>query len=70
MLKTEYLNLQPTEIGILQGAASIFAAKVASGKVNADNEGEVVEESVKQTPWCKVRVKGSPKTRDVPTEFF
>ena len=46
MLKTEYLNLQPTEIGILQGAASIFAAKVASGKVNADNEGEVVEELV------------------------
>ena len=63
MLKTEYLNLQPTEIGILQGAAAIFAAKVASGKVSADNEDEVVEESVKQAIDLAKTVEYAVKTK-------
>ena len=63
MLKTEYLNLQPTEIGILQGAAAIFAAKVASGKVAADNEDEVVEESVKQAIDLAKTVEYAVKTK-------
>ena len=63
MLKTEYLNLQSTEIGILQGAAAIFAAKVASGKVAADNEDEVVEESVKQAIDLAKTVEYAVKTK-------
>ena len=63
MLTTDYLTWQPTEIGILQGAAAIFAAKVASGKVDSDNEGELVEESVKQAIDLAKTVEYAVKTK-------
>ena len=63
MLKTEYLNLQPTEVGILNGAAAIFAAKIASGKVGAENESQVVEESVKQAIDLAKTVEYAVKTK-------
>lgn len=62
MIKTEYMNLQPTEISILTSAASIFAAKVSSGRVDASNEDQAVEESVHQAIKLARRVECQVKT--------
>ncbi len=48
MASQEYINLQSTEIGVLESAASIFAAKIQSGSVNSDNEQDMINESVAQ----------------------
>ena len=48
MVKTEYMHLAPTEIGILESAATIFAAKVQNGTVTNTNEDEVIAHSVMQ----------------------
>ena len=63
MLKTEYMNLQPTEVGILTSASTIFAAKVSSGRVDASNEDEAVEESVDQAIKLAKRVERLVKTQ-------
>ena len=63
MLKTEYMNLQPTEVGILTSASTIFAAKVSSGRVDASNEDQVVEESVDQAIKLAKRVERLVKTQ-------
>ena len=63
MLNTEYLNLQPTEVGILTSAATIFAAKVSSGRVDASNENQAVEESVDQAIKLAKRVEHLVKTK-------
>ena len=42
---------------------AIFAAKVASGKVDSDNEGELVEESVKQAIDLAKTVEYAVKTK-------
>lgn len=48
MVHPEYMHLQPTEVGILEAASHIFAAKVQMGTVNAENEQKIVDESVLQ----------------------
>lgn len=48
MVHPEYLHLQPTEIGVLDAAAVIFAAKLQQGQVNDSNEQQVIDESVLQ----------------------
>jgi hypothetical protein len=63
MFKTEYMNLQPTEIGILTSASTIFAAKVSSGRVDADNEDQAVEECVDQAIKLAKRVESLVKTQ-------
>lgn len=62
MIKTEYMNLQPTEAGILTSAATIFAAKVSSGRVDESNEDQALEESVNQAIKLAKRVERLIKT--------
>ena len=62
MLKTEYMNLQPTEVGILNSASTIFAAKVSSGRVDSNNEDQAIEESVDQAIKLAKRVERLVKT--------
>jgi hypothetical protein len=63
MLEPSYINLQPTEIGVLDSASAIFAAKVASGKVDAENEAQVIEESVAQAIKLAKLVEDAVKTK-------
>ena len=67
MLEPQYINLQPTEIGVLDSASAIFSAKVASGKVGPENEDQVIEESVAQAiKMAKiVETRSRPRARSV-----
>ena len=62
MFKPEYLNLQPTEVGVLTSASTIFAAKISAGKVDANNEDQVIEESVSQAIKLAKRIEREIKT--------
>ena len=62
MLKPEYLNLQPTEVAILTSASTIFSAKISSGKVDASNEEQVIEETVAQAIKVAKRIEREVKT--------
>jgi hypothetical protein len=62
MNHTEYLHLAPTEIGILESAASIFAAKVQNGTVTPANEDEVINHSVMQAIKIARRIDESVRS--------
>jgi len=63
MLDPQYINLQPTEIGVLDSASAIFSAKVASGKVGPENEDQLIEESVAQAIKMAKIVENAVKTK-------
>ena len=63
MLEPQYINLQPTEIGVLDSASAIFSAKVVSGKVGPENEDQVIEESVAQAIKMAKIVENAVKTK-------
>ncbi|MBL4885086.1 MAG: hypothetical protein JKY95_11200 [Planctomycetaceae bacterium] len=46
MDKKYYANLQPSEMAIFSAAANIFASHVATGKVNDDNENDIIKKSI------------------------
>lgn len=46
MHKTEYINLQPTELGIVQSSAILLAAKISNSSVSPANEDEVISHCV------------------------
>lgn len=46
MHKTEYINLQPTELGILQSSAILLASKISNSTVTPANEDEVIAHCV------------------------
>ena len=45
--KKYYANLQPSEMAIFRAAATIFSSYVASGRVDDDNEKEMIKKSIK-----------------------
>ena len=44
--KKFYAKLQPTEMVIFTAAANIFSSYVACGKVDGDNENEMIKKSI------------------------
>ena len=63
MLEPQYINLQPTEIGVLDSASAIFSAKVVSGKVGPENEDQLIEESWAQAIKMAKIVENAVKTK-------
>ena len=45
--KKFYANLQPSEMAIFSAAANIFASYLSCGKVNDENQKEMIKKSIK-----------------------
>ena len=46
MAKKVYSSLQPSEMAIFRAAANIFSGYVATGKVNEENENDMIGKSI------------------------
>ncbi len=46
MAKKFYSSLQPSEMAIFRAAANIFSGYVATGKVNEENENDMIKKSI------------------------
>jgi hypothetical protein len=44
--KKAYSDLQPSELAIFSAAANIFSSYIASGKVNDENENDMIKKSI------------------------
>lgn len=46
MSAKEYVNLQSSEIALLNAAATIFSSYISANKVNDNNESEILNKSI------------------------
>lgn len=48
VMNRPYVSLQPSEAVLVQSAAQIFSAYIATGQCTADNEDEYLKKAIKQ----------------------